>query len=129
MKSMIVKIIGAVVAVAFLSACVHTPILMEVTGEQQQSLYGEAVSGVVGNGSFEVSSLHGLSCKGTYNSLSQSRSLKVDFTCNDGRTGQAIIVRSGSNLTKGSGVGELSDGTKVRIFIGDVVHLRQAVEE
>ncbi|KXS51985.1 MAG: hypothetical protein AWU57_3628 [Marinobacter sp. T13-3] len=108
-----------------LTGCVRTPVLMELPNNEEQSLYGEAVGGPIGNGSFEVSSLQGLSCKGTYNSLSQSRSLRVEFTCNDGRTGQAIITRSGTNLTNGSGTGELSDGQKVRILIGDVVHLRQ----
>ncbi len=118
-----VLLIGA--AVAVLGGCVRTPVLMELPGNEEESLYGEAVGGPVGNGSFEASSLQGLSCEGTYNSLSQSRSLRVEFTCNDGRTGQAIITRSGTNLKNGSGTGELSDGQKVRILIGDVVHLRQ----
>lgn len=123
MRSKIVLLLSA--AVAVLSGCVRTPVLMELPGNEEESLYGEAVGGPVGNGSFEVSSLQGLSCKGTYNSLSQSRSLKVEFTCTDGRTGQAIVTRSGANLTNGSGTGQLSDGQKVRILIGEFVHLRQ----
>jgi len=118
-----VLLIGATVAV--LTGCVRTPVLMELPDNEEESLYGEAVGGPIGNGSFEVSSLQGLSCEGIYNSMSQSRSLRVEFTCNDGRTGQAIITRSGTNLTNGSGTGVLSDGQKVRILIGDVVHQRQ----
>jgi hypothetical protein len=118
-----VLLIGATVAV--LTGCVRTPVLMELPDNEEESLYGEAVGGPIGNGSFEVSSLQGLYCEGIYNSMSQSRSLRVEFTCNDGRTGQAIITRSGTNLTNGSGTGVLSDGQKVRILIGDVVHQRQ----
>jgi len=123
MNFKLVTLIG--MGIVLLTGCVRTPVLMELPNNEEQSLYGEAVAGPVGNGSFEVSSLQGLSCEGTYNSLSQSRSLRVEFTCNDGRTGQAIITRSGRNLRNGSGTGELSDGQKVRILIGDVVHLRQ----
>lgn len=113
------------VTILVLSGCVRTPVLMELPENEEESLYGEAVGGPVGNGSFEASNLQGLSCEGTYNSLSQSRRLRVEFSCNDGRTGEAIITRSGTNLKNGSGTGELSDGQKIRVLIGDVVHRRQ----
>ena len=44
-------------ALAVLGGCVRTPVLMELPGNEEESLYGEAVGGPVGNGSFEASSL------------------------------------------------------------------------
>lgn len=81
------------------------------------SLIGEA-----GGGEFSLSNLEGLSCKGSYSLLSSSMHLQTDINCSDGRTGRIQVLRTGHNLTNGSGTGILSDGTKVRILIGDMVH-------
>jgi len=48
--------------------------------------------------------------------------LDVTIKCNDGRTGVARVLRTGSNLKDGSGFGTLSDGTEVKILLGNMIH-------
>lgn len=102
------------------SGCAYTPVAMEFS-TQEPSLIGEA-----GGGKFELSNLEGLVCKGTYNLMSNDRHIQTDMTCSDGRTGRIQVLRTGRALTNGSGTGKLSDGTNVRILIGDMVHYRDA---
>ena len=56
MKLKLVPLIG--ITLTLLAGCVRTPVLMELPDNEEQSLYGEAVGGPIGNGSFKVSSLH-----------------------------------------------------------------------
>ncbi|GAB1059889.1 hypothetical protein [Shewanella algae] len=103
-----------------LSGCAYTPIAMEFSNEEP-ALIGEA-----GGGGFELSNLEGTTCVGSYNLLSNSKHIITDITCSDGRTGKVQVLRTGPSLTNGSGYGVLSDGTKVRVLIGDMVHYRDA---
>ncbi len=45
-----------------------------------------------------------------------------NFTCNDGATGQMILIitRWGIGQVKGVGIGELSNGSKIKIIVGDM---------
>ena len=109
----------------FITACsVRTGVLVEVS-DGTEPLIGEAVASLA-SGVFEASNLDGFSCGGTYDQYSQSRMLKVNVKCNDGRTGEVIVSRTGPNLMNGSGIGKLSDGTKFRVLLGDMVHYRNA---
>lgn len=100
-----------------LAACVYTPVAMQIEGTGEAALLGEA-----GGGGFELENLDGLECEGTYNLLSGDKVLITDIECSDGRTGKVQVVRTGRNLTNGSGVGRLSDGSTVKILLGDNVH-------
>lgn len=88
---------------------------------QEEPLMGSAKGSLAG-GSFYASNTKGLSCEGTYDPLNMDPMLDVSIKCNDGRTGAARVLRSGGNLTNGSGSGKLSDGTEVKILLGDMIH-------
>ena len=100
--------------------CAYTPLAMEFSSDEPM-LIGEA-----GGGKFNLSNLEGMECSGTYSLLSNSKHIQTDFECSDGRLGRAQVLRTGRSLTNGSGTGYLSDGTKVRILLGDMVHYRNA---
>lgn len=106
-----------------ITGCARTTLLMEMEGVEP--LLGEATGSLV-HGSFELENMQGLACKGSYNPYSQSRKLKAKVQCSDGRTGEVIVLRTGRNLVNGSGTGILSDGTKFRVLLGDMVHYRGA---
>lgn len=101
-----------------LSGCVHTGIMVLEKGKQEP-LMGNA-TGSLFSGTFEASNTKGFSCKGKYNPLDSNPMLDVTMTCNDGRTGTARVLRTGSALTDGSGFGKLNDGTEVKILLGNM---------
>ena len=47
----------------------------------------------------------------------------LNLTCNDGRTGTVSVNLSGTSRENmsGVGVGKLSDGSKIRMVVGDAV--------
>lgn len=107
-----------------LTGCVHTGIMVLEKGKNEP-LMGNA-TGSLFSGTFEASNTKGLSCKGKYDPLNSNPMLDVSITCNDGRTGTARVLRTGSNLTNGSGYGKLNDGTEVKILLGDMIHYQGA---
>lgn len=107
-------------AAILLTGCVHTGIMVLEKG-QQEPLMGNA-TGSLFSGTFEASNTKGFSCKGKYDPLDSNPMLDVTMTCNDGRTGTARVLRTGGELTNGSGFGKLSDGTEVKILLGDMIH-------
>lgn len=115
------KVLLAGSAALLLSGCVvRTGLLVSINNERSPMM-GQAVATLI-SGKFEVSNLKGDSCKGTYNQYTQTPVLKVSVKCNDGRYGQVMVLRTGPNLTNGSGEGELNDGTKVKVLMGDMIH-------
>ena len=88
---------------------------------QKEPLMGSATGSLV-SGTFEVSNSKGIKCSGKYDPLTQDPMLDVTMKCNDGRTGVARVLRTGSNLKDGSGFGTLSDGTEVKILLGNMIH-------
>lgn len=119
------KTVLVMLLIIVLSGCsVKTPLVGELS-DGTDVLMGEAVATVF-SGTFEVSNSSGLSCQGVYDQYTTSPQLKTSVTCNDGRHGEVTILRTGPNLTNGSGIGKLNDGTSLRILIGDMVHLRNA---
>jgi|SaaInlV_200m_DNA_5_1039737.scaffolds.fasta_scaffold11033_2 hypothetical protein len=120
-----IKLFSIVIILISISACSsRTGILVEVS-DGTKPLIGEAVA-TLSSGTFEVSNLDGYSCNGTYDQWSESKMLKVKVKCNDDRHGNAIILRTGKNLMNGSGEGKLNDGTTFKIWLGDMVHYRNA---
>lgn len=114
------KVLAVALGVMVLSGCVHTGIMVLEKG-QKEPLMGNA-TGSLFSGTFEASNTKGLRCDGKYNPLTQDPMLDVNLKCNDGRTGTARVMRTGSNLTDGSGFGTLSDGTEVKILLGNMIH-------
>lgn len=101
-----------------LTGCSVSTALVVQTEDQKDPLMGTATASLT-RGDFAVENLSGMSCNGTYDQFTQSPVLKVNFVCNDGRTGSAQVVRTGANLENGSGSGKLSDGTRFKILMGD----------
>jgi hypothetical protein len=106
------------------SCAVRTGILVEVS-DGTKPLIGEAVA-TMASGTFQAANLDGMVCDGTYDQWSQSRMLKTKVTCNDGRYGEVVVLRTGPNLMNGSGEGRLNDGTVFRVLLGDMAHYRDA---
>ena len=114
------KYLAAGVMALSLSGCVHTGIMVLEKGKEEP-LMGNA-TGSLFSGTFEASNTKGFSCKGKYDPLDSNPMLDVTITCNDGRTGTARVLRTGSSLTDGSGFGKLNDGTEVKILLGNMIH-------
>ena len=70
-------------------------------------------------GTFEASTVDGLECKGSYDSIDTAISLKMDVSCNDGRKG-LLIVRRTPDLMSGTAIGKLSDGTRGEFVFGNL---------
>jgi len=122
MKNIKLFVVCSVILLA--SCAVRTGILVEVS-DGSKPLMGEAVA-TMSSGTFQASNLDGLVCNGTYDQWSQSRMLKTKVTCNDGRYGEVVVLRTGENLMNGSGEGRLNDGTAFRVLLGDMAHYRNA---
>lgn len=95
-------------AVFLLSACggFSVPVVGQLSnGEQAQGwVFVEAVEG-----SFELESNSGLSCRGVYDTATRARQLNIPVTCNDGATGLVVATRDAS-LSRGTATAQLSNG-------------------
>lgn len=107
---------AAAMALAGCATEFHAPVSGVIGRERAQ---GQSTARLDGNGTFTVSTLSGLTCNGTYNSLDQNPTIAANTTCNDGRTGRLLITR---NINRGTGtvIGRLSDGTDARFVFGDI---------
>ena len=86
-----------------------------VISKNGRILRGTATASLTG-GSFEASDGK-LTCSGSYDALSESITLNAKVTCNDGRTGFAIVTRD-RGLQSGSGRIRLSDGSEADFVFG-----------
>lgn len=93
--------------------CSTTPVMMEIKDETV--LRGEVTYSI--GGSFTLKDQNGLVCDGSY-APNFGSYLDVSFKCNDGRTGDVQMTLVGYNKESGTGVGTLSDGSKVRVLLG-----------
>ncbi len=80
---------------------------------------GQATATTSGPGTFEAYTVDGLKCFGTYDDNSTAPTLSTKIECNDGRTGVLLITRT-QQLTSGTAVGKLSDGTLGQFVFGDI---------
>ena len=78
-----------------------------------------SVSLEIGNplGKFEVFTLSGLNCVGTYDANSTISTLVIPIVCNDGITGTVIATRDAS-LAAGTAEARLSNGLSGRFLFG-----------
>lgn len=99
---------------ATLSGCVTVPVVAKTsTGEK---FLGSATASLT-SGTFELTSVDGLRCWGTYNQWDPSTTLRVNFKASDGRYGTALIARD-STGTSGIGTGKANDGTTFDFYMG-----------
>ncbi|OQC18927.1 MAG: hypothetical protein BWX69_03145 [Planctomycetes bacterium ADurb.Bin069] len=81
---------------------------------------GETVARMKGDSTFQVSTLGGLTCGGTYDAHDMSPTMTVPVTCNDGRHGALMVTRSMTGIS-GTAIGRLNDGTEGHFVFGDLV--------
>ena len=114
------KVVALFLAVA-LVGCVSAPVAAK-------SSRGEKFLGTANatpfSGTFELTSLDGVTVDGTYNQFSDAKLLRVDFTMSDGRHGTAMILRD-RTLRSGMGSGKTTDGTTFDFLMGDSVSQAQ----
>ncbi|MFD2175651.1 hypothetical protein [Rhodobacter lacus] len=104
-------------AAIVLSGCEFSVPVTGMIGKEPAQ--GSATAKTSGIGTFEASTIDGLTCKGTYDSLTQTPTIWADVTCNDGRTGRLLITRSMDQLS-GTATGKLSDGSMGRFVFGNL---------
>ena len=101
-----------------LSAC--GDLSVPVTGEiGSQPAQGQATAKFSGEGTFWVATTRGLRCDGTYDSLTRAPTISAPITCNDGRSGTAIITRT-MDMVSGTVIASLQDGTEGRFVFGNL---------
>jgi hypothetical protein len=98
-----------------------------LSGCAYQSMYakfendGPLLQGSVTNGSqFKIRNIDDFSCSGQYPFLIVDPTVMIAITCSDGRSGNILLTLNEPDFTKGWGQGELSDGTKFKVFVGNV---------
>ena len=107
---------------ATLSGCVTVPVVAKTsTGEK---FLGSATASLT-SGTFELTSVDGLRCWGTYDQWDPSTTLRVDFKASDGRYGTALIARD-STGTSGIGTGKANDGTTFDFYMGNSINQIQS---
>lgn len=83
-----------------------------------QSFTGSATVKINGEGVFELVSIAGVKCGGAYNAMDKSPAMSITFSCSDGRTGTADVIRNPDGMS-GSGSGVLSDGETITFRFGE----------
>lgn len=108
-------------AALLLSACsVSVPVNGELEGIRAQGTATAALSG----GTFYVMSTSGLRCDGTYDAMTSDITITAPVTCNDGRTGNAIISRR-ADLTSGTVIVKLTGGAQGQFVFGNLSYAEE----
>lgn len=102
-----------VLAAATLAACSVTGPVAVIT-DRDGTLRGTATA-TMQAGSFSVAN-DKMQCAGTYNPHDSTPTIQVVFQCSDGRTGFAIVTRTGGG--NGHGTVRMSDGTTGNLVMG-----------
>jgi hypothetical protein len=71
-------------------------------------------------GSFTLKNLEGLTCQGHYPMVAMTSTIEMHMHCSDGRTGRILMSLNKSDPATGYGQGQFSDGSKFRVFMGNV---------
>ncbi len=99
-----------------LAACSYS---VPVTGEFAGKPALGTATAASGGGTFFVTQTNGFRCEGTYDALTFDITITAPVTCNDGRTGRAIISRK-PDLVGGTVIVELNDGNTGQFVFGDL---------
>ena len=84
-----------------------------------------AVDLSTGEGSFEMFTLAGLSCKGKYDGNNRSPTIRVPVLCNNGQHGVVIATRDATGVA-GTAVAQLQNGVSGRFIFGNISAQQQA---
>jgi len=111
-----------------LAGCGPSVIALPVVGKLSN---GEAANGNVvldlstSVGKFDMSTLSGLSCGGTWDARVMKSTITIPVTCNNGRTGTVIATRDATGMA-GTAVGRLNNGLSGKFLFGNVSAAMQA---
>lgn len=113
------KIVISLMFLLGLVACADS-FSVPVTGNiGRDAAQGQATASLSGDGTFWVLTTRGLRCDGIYDDNSTEPTISAKVTCNDGRTGNAIITRT-LDMLSGTVIARLSDGTEGRFVFGNL---------
>lgn len=105
------------VAPLLLASCGTITLPAAVKMDAGEVLIGTTTASPSG-GTFEVASpSNTTTCSGTYNPYDTSPILEAPFKCSDGRFGNLVVSRSPNGM-EGTGLVNLSDGSKGRVAFG-----------
>ena len=114
----IVTVIGAAIVLA---ACGTAEFSVPVTGQLSDgtAAAGTATARIDGKGAFWVKVPNGWRCSGSYDSLTKAPSIVVPVSCDDGRSGEAVITRQ-MDMMSGAAIVTLADGAKGQFVFGNL---------
>ncbi|KRS15654.1 hypothetical protein [Roseovarius indicus] len=111
-----------------ISSCGPSVVSLPVVGKLSN---GETAQGSVlldlstKRGEFDMVTLSGLSCEGTYNTSLAVSTITIPVACNNGSKGRVIATRDASGVA-GTAIGRLSNGMTGRFLFGNVSAQMQA---
>jgi len=111
-----------------LAACAPAVISLPVVGKLSNgdTAQGSAVLDFGTRiGEFDMVTLSGLSCSGTYNADLRISTITIPVTCNNGRKGVVIATRDASGVA-GTATARLDNGMSGRFLFGNVSAQMQA---
>lgn len=115
------KKIIVVLSAGLLSACVSQiglPVVGKLSnGDTAQGNVSIDLSTKVGN--FDIVTLNGLNCAGTYDASIMSNTITIPVSCNNGETGTVIATRDASGMA-GTATAKLTNGMTGRFLFGNV---------
>ncbi|MFP4044822.1 MAG: hypothetical protein ACLFTP_09695 [Rhodosalinus sp.] len=76
-------------------------------------------------GAFDMTTLRGLSCAGTYDARQARSTIVIPVTCNNGQQGRVIATRDGGGMA-GTATAQLENGMTGRFLFGAVSAQQQA---
>ena len=100
---------------ALTGCALTTPVLVKTSNGDE--FLGSATASAL-SGSFEVVDSNGLKCHGAFDPNDGNVMMTVKITCDDGRHG-VIYMQRNAILGAGTGIGKMSDGTKIKVLTGN----------
>lgn len=119
---------GLCLALGALAACMPPTISLPVVGRLST---GETAQGTIlidtaaMEGAFDMTTLSGFSCTGTYDASEARSTIVIPVRCNNGQSGRVIATRDGGGMA-GTATAQLEGGMTGRFLFGAVSAQQQA---
>ena len=118
----------ALAVVATTASCAPPVISLPVVGKLSngQTAQGSVILNLsTKHGDFNIVTLNGLSCEGSYDADLRVSTITIPVTCNNGSAGRVIATRDASGIA-GTAIGKLDNGMTGRFLFGNVSAQMQA---
>lgn len=122
------RTIGLVGMLVFVGACGPSQIGLPVVGKLSngQTAQGNVVIDLVTmEGAFDITTLSGFRCDGTYDADLRLNTISIPITCNNGQKGTVIATRDASGMA-GTASAQLQNGMSGKFLFGNVSAQMQA---